>query len=174
MMTLKDMPYFALMLGLLIVGTMVFSRRSAATTVPPSSAEGREVLAPVDRLFDALAKGDDELFRSQLIPDGTATIFREKQFRTMSLNDLAARIKQLTSGPDHLEEHLDHPLIRIDDNIAVIWAPYQAFRGGRLDHCGTNIFSLVRRDGQWTIAGIVDNYRTDCTGRAKNGAVTTR
>jgi hypothetical protein len=33
-----------------------------------------------------------------------------------------------------------------------------------VDHCGTDLFSLVRVEGQWRIAAIADTGRKTCAG----------
>jgi hypothetical protein len=79
----------------------------------------------------------------------------------MILSCVGDREEKLTSGPDHLEEHMVHPMVRIDNNIAMVWGAYEAMRNGKPDHCGTNIFSLVNRDGRWLIASITDTAPPD-------------
>lgn len=78
---------------------------------------------------------------------------------TMPLSGLGDRIEKITSSPDRFEERMPHPLVRIDHNIAMVWGAYEVLRNGQPDHCGTNIFTLVRRDGRWIIAGVADNSR---------------
>ena len=48
-----------------------------------------------------------------------------------------------------LEEPIYHPLIRIDHDLAMLWARYDFFIDGALHHVGANIFSLLKRDDRW-------------------------
>lgn len=128
----------------------------------PLTPEERAVLQPIQNLFEGLAKPDPELIRGQLVPEGSATLYRNGQFLQMSLSGLADRLAKVISDPDKFEERIHDPLIRIDDNIAVVWAPYEALKNGKLDHCGTNLFSLIYRDGRWLIASVTDNSRQNC------------
>jgi hypothetical protein len=34
---------------------------------------------------------------------------------------------------------------------------------GKVDHCGTDLFNLVRADGKWLIASVADTGRKDCS-----------
>ncbi len=120
------------------------------------------MLEPIQHLFDGLATRDEKMMMAQMVPDGSATLYRNGQFLQMSLSTLAERLGQMASGPDRLEERIHEPLIRVDDNIAVVWAPYEAFRNSKIDHCGTNIFSLTYREGHWLITSVVDNSRSSC------------
>jgi len=33
---------------------------------------------------------------------------------------------------------------------------------GKVDHCGTDLFNLVRADGKWLIASVADTGRKEC------------
>jgi hypothetical protein len=36
---------------------------------------------------------------------------------------------------------------------------------GKVDHCGTDLFNLIRTDGKWLIASIADTGRKNCPAR---------
>jgi hypothetical protein len=42
--------------------------------------------------------------------------------------------------------------VKIHGPIAVVWTPYDFYRGGRFSHCGVDAFTLVRVAGGWRIA----------------------
>ncbi len=155
----------SILLGLAVLGgaaALSPAMRNAGAETLVADEKEKAVLEPIQHLFDGLATRDEKLIMAQMMPDGSATLYRNGQFLQMPLSALAERLGQIVSGPDHLEEHIHEPLIRIDGNIAVVWAPYEALRNGKLDHCGTNIFSLIYREGHWLIASVVDNSRSDC------------
>jgi hypothetical protein len=142
----------------------VFISATRPAQAASQSVEEKAVLATIQRVFDSLANKDIATMRAQVLPDGAATIYREGRFITMTLSGVSDREERLTSGPDHLEERMLHPMVRIDNNIAMVWGAYEAMRNGKPDHCGTNIFSLVNRDGHWLIASITDTSRP-CTSK---------
>jgi len=121
--------------------------------------EEAAVFAPVATLFRALATADAALMRDILGGAGSAAICRDGRFLKMSLADLAERLIQVTGGPDRFEERMDDPLIRIDDNIAVVWGAYTAFKNGLPHHRGSNLISLIKEDGRWRIASVTDTSR---------------
>jgi hypothetical protein len=49
--------------------------------------------------------------------------------------------------------------IEIDGDLAVTWTPYVVLIGGELHHEGTNIFDLLKTEGEWKISGVADTYR---------------
>jgi hypothetical protein len=119
----------------------------------------KAALATIQRLFDSLASKDIATLRAQMLPDGAATLYRQGRLITVTLSGVGDREEKLTSGPDHLEERIVHPMVRIDDNIAMVWGAYEATRNGKPDHCRTDIFTLVNRDSRWLIASITDTSR---------------
>ncbi|MEK6370897.1 MAG: hypothetical protein V4803_33445 [Burkholderia gladioli] len=120
------------------------------------SPQQQAVLAPLLALLDGLRRRDREAMLAQVMPDGGATIIRDGRVLHYSLRTLFER----EFPPGEVDEQIYDPEVRIDDDIAMIWAPYKLFIDGRLHHRGTNIMSLVRQsDGRWLIAGHLDNSR---------------
>ena len=61
-----------------------------------------------------------------------------------------------------IRESIHDPVIRIDNDLAVVWAPFDFTIDGKVDHCGTDLFNLMRIDGQWRVTSITWNSRKDC------------
>lgn len=122
----------------------------------PLTPDERAVLAPLQNVLDGIAKGDKAAVRNQLLPGGSATLIRNGQILQLHFDSFVERISTSTQK---LEERIHDPLIRIDDDIAIIWAPYEFLIEGKIDHRGTDVVNLVRHDGRWMIAGIADNSR---------------
>lgn len=119
--------------------------------------EERAVLAPLQKIFNGIAKHDRGLAKEQLLPGGMVTLKRSDRILQMSFDQFLERIP--ATGTQKLEERIHDPLIRIDDDIAIIWAPYVFLIDGKGDHEGTDVVNLVKKDGRWLIAGIADNGR---------------
>jgi hypothetical protein len=45
------------------------------------------------------------------------------------------------------------------------WGSHLTVEDGKVDHCGTDLFNLIRTDGKWLIASIADTGRKDCPAR---------
>jgi hypothetical protein len=143
----------------------IYTLATGLSLVAASDASTRDekvILAPLQALFDGLAKRDRALVMEQLLPGGSATLMRDGKPLRLTFDALADRITQPGTVPR--QERMHDPLVRIDDNIAVIWAPYVVTIDGKFDHCGTDIATLVHLDGKWLIAGLMDTSRKDCKG----------
>lgn len=128
---------------------------------PAASPEDQAVLAPVRALFAGMAHRDAAAIRAPLLPGGSLTLMRDGQPVQMSFDDFAARVAR--PAPQRIEERIHHPLVRIDHDLAVVWAPFDFLSDGKVDHCGTDLFTLVRVKGEWRIASIADTGRKACT-----------
>jgi hypothetical protein len=140
---------------------------SAVLTAPADpaaawTAEQRAVMAPIQKLLEGVVRHDKAMISSALMPEGVATLMRHGKPVQMRLAVFPDRMPPL---PMKVEERIHEPWIRIDHDFTMVWTYYDYWRDGKLDHCGTDLYTLVRQeDGSWIIAGIADNARHDCPG----------
>lgn len=125
-----------------------------------ASRQNEAVLAPIQAFFHGMTRRDAAAIRAPLLPGGSLVLMRDGKPRQMTFDDFAARVAQ--AGTTHIEERIHHPLVRIDHDLAVVWAPFDFLVDDKIDHCGTDVFTLVRQNGGWLIAGIADTGRKTC------------
>lgn len=136
----------------MVTGFLIFTR--AATS------ENQSVLSPVTALFDAMSKRDAVAIKKPLLPGGSLVLMRDGKPVQMTFEDFATRVAK--PGTTRIEERIHNPLVRIDHDLAVVWAPFEFLQDGKVDHCGTDLFNLVRTNGRWLIASIADTGRKKC------------
>ncbi|MBV9888427.1 MAG: nuclear transport factor 2 family protein [Acidobacteria bacterium] len=124
------------------------------------ASEEHAVLAPIKQMFDGMAKRDAAAIKNPLLTGGTMVLMRDGKPVQMTFEDFAERVGK--PGTTKIEERIHDPLVRIDHDLAVVWAPFEFLADGKVDHCGTDLFNLVRVDGKWVIACIADTGRKDC------------
>jgi Putative lumazine-binding len=139
--------------GVMVTGVLISSH--AATT------EKQAVLAPVMALFEGMSKRDAELISKPLLTGGSMVLMRDGKPVQMTFQDFAERVAK--PGTTHIEERIHDPLVRIDNDLAVVWAPFEFLEDGKVDHCGTDLFNLVHTNGKWLIASIADTGRNNCS-----------
>ncbi len=137
---------------------------AALTTTPadPASAEAQAVLVPVNGVFAAIAARDGALATPHFDAEArmTAVVARpdgSRVIRRMSATEFASN---LSPAAPPLEEVMPDPIVAIDGDVAMVFGRYVFRIDGRLSHCGSNHFDLIRRDGVWKIAGITWNQTT--------------
>jgi hypothetical protein len=130
------------------------------TSLHSATAEEQAVLAPVKAMFDGMTKRDAAAIKEPTLPGGTMVLMRDGKPTQMTFEDFANRVGR--PGTTHIEERIHDPLVRIDNDLAMVWAPFDFLVDGKVDHCGTDLFNLVRKDGKWLIASVADTGRKDC------------
>lgn len=129
-------------------------------SVHATTSEDQAVLAPINAMFDGMSKRDAVALKKPLLPGGTMVLMRDGKPNQMTFDAFAELVGK--PGKAQIEERIHDPLVRIDNDLAVVWAPFDFLVDGKVDHCGTDLFNLVRTDGRWLIASIADTGRKDC------------
>jgi len=125
--------------------------------------EEQAVLAPVQATFDGMAKRDAVAIKANFLPGGTLVAMRDGKPTQMTLEAFSERASR--PGSTVIQERIHDPLVRIDNDLAVVWAPFEYLIDGKVNSCGTDMFNLVRIDGKWLVANVLYTGRTDCAPR---------
>ncbi|MHA6722956.1 nuclear transport factor 2 family protein [Sphingomonas sp. RS2018] len=136
------------------------------TALPPPGTEEAQVMAPVAALLAALSTGDRDKIIAATIPEGAITSTRtgpdgKRQHRRVGWSEFAAKLPPEAAK---VEERQGQPGIEIDDDVAMVWAPYTVLVDGKVSHCGYNHYDLIRTDAGWRILNVTYSHRTTgCT-----------
>ena len=122
--------------------------------------EEQAVLAPIHAMFDGMSKRDAAAIKAPTLAGGTMVLMRDGKPAQMTFEAFAERVGK--PGKNQIEERIHDPLVRIDNDLAVVWAPFDFLVDGKVDHCGTDLFNLVRVDGKWLIASVADTGTKTC------------
>jgi len=114
----------------------------------------KDVLAVVQRFFDAMAARDPVACKATLAPEGQMQALNEATdaapgFRV--LGDFADRLPTLKQRP---LERIWNPAVLVQGRIAIVWAPYDFHRDGRFSHSGIDVFTLMQVGGEWKIVSL--------------------
>jgi Putative lumazine-binding len=153
------MKIFRLHLILSIAGAIAAGLLN--TSLYAATPEEQAVLASVQAMFDGMAKRDAAAIKEPTLPGGTMVLMRDGKPTQMTFEAFADRVGK--PGTTQIEERIHDPLVRIDNDLAMVWAPFEFLVDGKVDHCGTDLFNLVRKDGKWLIASVADTGRKDCS-----------
>lgn len=122
-----------------------------------SQADVRDVLDTLSRLLDCVANRDREGMGQLLVPGGSAVQSRDHHVSCTPFTEFP---DLMPGGTARLQERFYEPLVRVDDDIAMVWAHYDLLVDGDVHHWGTNILSFVKQDGRWRVSAVADNGRT--------------
>ena len=119
----------------------------------------------VNNLFEGMKKGDTALIRKQFYSASMLqTVVKNREGKTVVLTEPLDSFLVAIGHPHQevYDERISFDLIRIDADLAMVWAPYKFYIGERMNHCGVDVFQLVRQDNQWKILYLVDTRRRNC------------
>jgi len=116
----------------------------------------------VNTMFDAMRKGDSTLLRSTFHPKIVFEGVANKKDGSVALdidnpNDFLKAVG--TSHKETWDEQIIFKDIRIDGDLASVWAPYKFYLGKTYSHCGVDVFTLMRTAAGWKIIYVVDTRR---------------
>ncbi|HVV22119.1 MAG TPA: nuclear transport factor 2 family protein [Pseudonocardiaceae bacterium] len=117
----------------------------------------RQVLDTVHELLATVTRRDADGMARLLVPGGAAVQSRDHVVTCTPLSEFPTL---MPGGTADLEERFHEPLVRVDDDIAMVWAHYDFLVDGAVHHWGTNILSLLKENGRWRVSAVADNGRT--------------
>jgi putative lumazine-binding protein len=130
------------------------------------AADREAILATVQKVFDAMRTRDTALLSQAF--DSTARLVGVSNRGTPSVSltapsQFGAAIARAPAG-DVWNERIYDPEVRIDGNVAQVWAYYTFHRNATFSHCGVDAFMLVKVGSTWKITQLADSRRTEgCT-----------
>lgn len=145
---------------LFVLGVLINTTRTQAQSVQ------EEVMQVVVGLVNGMREADSLAVKKAFLPAATLQTVIEKddgrvEVRTQSLAGFIGAVGK--ESPGVLDERIMFDMVRVDGNLASVWAPYLFNYNGSLSHCGVNSFQLVKLDEEWKINYIIDTRKkTGC------------
>jgi hypothetical protein len=139
---------------LLAISTCVFAQQSDTLAVKQT----------INTLFDGMRKADSTLLRFVFSKDMILqSISNNKEGKAVLTIDKADDFVKAISTPHTslYDERIVFGDIKIDGSLASVWAPYQFYLGDKFNHCGVDVFQLMKTTDGWKIIYIVDTRRKD-------------
>lgn len=141
-------------LALLVIG---------AAPLRAQDAERAAVLATVQKVFDAMRTRDTSLLRQAFDTSarlvGVATRGGPASVRLTTPTAFGGAIASAPAGAVWNERIWD-PEVRIDGDVAQVWAYYTFHRNNTFSHCGVDAFMLLKVGNEWKITQLADSRRT--------------
>jgi len=145
----------------IVVLCAIVAGSTMAVSANGKSEHEQAVLVPIQAMFDGMSKRDAAAIKAPTLAGGTMVLMRDGKPSQMTFEAFAERVSQ--PGKTQIEERIHDPLVRVDNDLAVVWAPFDFLVDGKVDHCGTDLFDLVRVDGKWMIASVADTGSKYCS-----------
>lgn len=132
----------------ILLGALLLS----AITLHAQSSDEQAVIDVIETFFESLEKLDSNLYKQTLELDGQV-------WSTNHLKD-TVRYRHRHFGEDmRMFERKDMKLfekalsydVKVQTDLAMAWVPYEFYLNDEFSHCGVDIFTLMKKDGEWKI-----------------------
>lgn len=142
--------------------------QNTVKVTPANQAETKEIMKVIKQLFDGMRTSDTTLMRQTFHADATMKrILIDKTGKSVLVPSTVQQMLNNVATP-HLvayDERILSSEVRIDANLATVWAEYEFWNGTKFSHCGFNAFQLIKTEKGWKIFFIADTMRTSgCKG----------
>jgi hypothetical protein len=130
---------------------------------PSRGQDDADIRAIVDGLFNGMRTGDSAAVRDVFLPDAwMQSVVPAEDGTAIHSGSVEEFVAAVGAPHDRIwDERIFDVEIRIDGDMASVWAPYQFYLDSTFSHCGVNQFTLVRQDSTWKVLGIVDTRRKE-------------
>jgi len=146
------------------LSAIVLALALSATGARAQDPESVKVMAVVQKVFDAMRTRDTSLLSAAF--DTSARLVGVGRDGALSLTTpsrFGAAIARAPAG-DVWNERIFDPEVRIDGDVAQVWAYFTFHRNKEFSHCGVDAFMLRKLGAQWKITQLSDSRRTtNCT-----------
>ncbi|MES2275548.1 MAG: nuclear transport factor 2 family protein [Bacteroidota bacterium] len=118
----------------------------------------------ITTFFDGMRKSDTAMMRSAIAKDMVLqSVANKKDGTTALVTESMANFTASVAKPhaEIYDERVTFNDIRIDADLAMVWAPYKFYVGQTFSHCGVDVFQLMKTAQGWKIIYIVDTRRKD-------------
>lgn len=142
-------------IALLLLVSLAGCATARTSPAPTPGPDADAVIAVANRLFDAMRTRDTVTIKAMFTPQARIVVVgRQNGVPAMRERAVGEFLGSIVAAPEPLVERMWAPEVRINGDLASLWAPYDFHRGEQFSHCGVDAFHLVRTEGGWRIASL--------------------
>ncbi len=134
------------------------------------SADERDAVVTVQKLFDAMRTRDTAAMRALFVPNARLFGMRTRQngevvLQSLTADEFASFVARDTRAS--WIERAFNPEVRVRATLATVWAEYDFHFGTQPSHCGVDAVQLLKTPERgWQIVSIADTFeRQGCPSR---------
>ncbi|HET9010794.1 MAG TPA: hypothetical protein VFN38_03220, partial [Gemmatimonadaceae bacterium] len=143
------------MLALLLLAGLPFRAMS-------QTAAEAEVSAVVARLFGGMRTADSAVVRSTFAPGARFARVDSRQSPAVIAYDTPdGWLAGVANSAKRWDERVYDVQVKVDAEMAQVWAPYTFYLDGKVRHCGVDTMELLRDASGWKITHLSDTQRRE-------------
>ena len=138
---------------------------AATASTARAQKDDKAIKAVINRFFEGLEKGDTTLLLGACMPEPVLqTYMADREGKLQLYTEEFREFVNFVGAPrkDAYREAIEFEAVHAEKSLASVWTPYTFYVNGKVSHCGTNSFQLVRTAEGWKIQYIIDTRRKTC------------
>ena len=140
----------------------IFLILTIISTTALAQSDETAVKEVVNKLFIGMKKPDTVLIRSAFSAKPILQTITKKMDGQVSVESESLDSFLVMIAKPHTEaydERIIFDLVKIDGELAMVWASYKFYLGEKFSHCGVDAFQLVKINNDWKIQYLIDTRR---------------
>lgn len=134
----------------------------AATHAQAAPSGEQEVRDVVRRLFEGMRTADSAMVRSTMAPGARFAMVNARITpAAIAFESPDGWIAAIAGSSRRWDERVFDVQVRVDGNMAQVWAPYTFYLDGKVRHCGVDTMELLRDATGWRITQLSDTQRRE-------------
>lgn len=134
----------------------------SAAPVHAQNPDEKAALATLERVFEGMRTADSAMVRSGFA-DGArfASIDTRTPPSTIKYDTIDGWLHGIANSNRRWDEQIYDVQVRVDGNVAQIWAPYTFYLDKNVRHCGVDTAELLKDATGWKITQLSDTQRRE-------------
>lgn len=134
----------------------------AGAQTPEPVPDTRGPLAAVQRMFEGMRTADSAMTRSVFAPGARFAMLDARGGpAAIRFDSVGGWIAAIATSNRRWDEQIYDVQVRVDGNLAQVWAPYTFYLDKQLRHCGVNAIDLLRDAEGWKVTQLADTRRRE-------------
>lgn len=124
--------------------------------------EEKAALATLERVFEGMRTADSAMARTGFA-DGArfASVDARTTPATIKYDTIDGWLRGIANSNRRWDEQVFDVQVRVDGNVAQIWAPYTFYLDKKVRHCGVDTAELLKDGTGWKITQLSDTQRRE-------------
>ncbi|KAF4953481.1 hypothetical protein FSARC_12372 [Fusarium sarcochroum] len=116
-----------------------------------------DIMEPINALLDDFSHPDWDKLKQWFLPGAGVTLYRPPaEPASMTMEQSIVRLQDMVKAGVAIQEKIHDVQVRKHGDLAMVWAPFVVKINGVPRHEGTNLFTLLMKDGKWLFSGCQD------------------
>lgn len=131
-------------------------------TASAQSADEKAVLATVQRMFDGMRAADSTMVRSVFAVGARfAAIDARNGPAALKFDPVDGWLSGIAKSARRWDEQVYDVQVRVDGDMAQVWAPYTFYLDQKVRHCGVDAMELLKDATGWKVTQLSDTQRRE-------------